>query len=106
MKRPSRIAVLVCAVLWAGHPVAAQSAQEQLVVQQVSPLRSVLAAKLVDLGLTAQEAEARVNQLTDRDVQQLAENPQQMGLGGIKDKTLIIIALILILPSILLLAAL
>ena len=60
--------------------------------------------RLMDKGLSRVEAEKRVNQLTQSDLQKFADSPEQVEMGGIKDSTLIIIAVILIVPSILLLA--
>lgn len=106
MKRALTIALIAAVSLCVSRPAAAQEIQKPEAELRTETLRAALSKKLVTLGLTPKEAESRVSQLTNQDIIQLTENPKQMGLGGIKDKTLIIIAVILILPSILLLAAL
>jgi hypothetical protein len=67
--------------------------------QQV--VREDLAARLVRLGLSQEEATTRVGQLTADDLAVLADHPEQLAVGGVKDTTLIIIAGIIILPSLL-----
>lgn len=67
--------------------------------QQV--VREDLAARLVRLGLSPEEATTRVSQLTADDLAVLADHPEQLAVGGVKDTTLIIIAGIIILPSLL-----
>jgi hypothetical protein len=64
---------------------------------------AVVKRKLTTLGLTEREAADRVAALTPADLEKLRQNPEQLQNAGIKDKTLIIIAVILIVPSILLL---
>ncbi len=60
-------------------------------------------ARLMEVGLTSEDADSRLSLLSDSDIQKLAENPAQLAMGGIEDKTLILIAVILIAPSIILL---
>lgn len=104
MRRALATALLVMP-LFVVQPIAAQDPQSSPATTQAAA-RTALSQQLVDLGLTQKEADSRVSKLADAEVVRLVENPKQVGLGGIKDKTLIIIAVILILPSILLLAAL
>ena len=66
----------------------------------------VVRDQLLALGLTESEAQVRLSALRPEDISVLARDPKLNGKGGVKDKTLIIIACILIIPSILLLAAL
>lgn len=65
--------------------------------------RAVVTERLVALGLDAEQARARVDALTEADLQQFAQHPQQLARGGVEDKTLITVAVILIIPSVLLL---
>ena len=94
---------LVAISLFAAQPAAAQGLMAT--TNTTAQTRATLTRQLTNLGLTEKEAQARVSLLSDQEVKQLVENPNQVGMGGIRDKTLIIIAVILILPSILLLAA-
>ena len=90
--------------------VAMDEAQFEL-VQEVIAADAQLAAKvavtarLLSLGLTPDEALVRVNALSEDDLQQLAARPEQLAMGAIEDKTLLIIAVILVVPSLLLLLA-
>lgn len=107
MKRVLAIALVATVTLCLGRPAVAQTGQPAALPNGKSAeVRQALTKQLVDLGLTEGEAGSRVAQLADQEIVQLVENPKQVGMGGIKDKTLIVIAVILILPSILLLAML
>lgn len=66
-------------------------------------VESALKTRLMALGLTSTEAEARIAALTPGDLQKLAQNPEQVAMAGIKDTTLILIAVILVVPSLILL---
>ena len=101
--RRALVTAFCVAALFFSQPAAAQ---EPAPTARPSLARAALSRQLVDLGLTQKEADSRVSLLPEAEVVQLVENPKQLGMGGIKDKTLIIIAVILILPSVLLLAAL
>ena len=68
-----------------------------------SDAAAVVTKRLMETGLTKDEASQRVRELTQADLQKLAEHPEQVAMAGIKDSTLIIIAVILIVPSVLLL---
>lgn len=59
--------------------------------------------RLMSLGLTSVEADAKIASLTTGDLQKLGQNPEQIAMAGIKDTTLILIAVILVVPSLLLL---
>jgi hypothetical protein len=72
----------------------------QLPAQQVE---ATLKARLVKLGLSPKEASEKIAALTPADLQKLGENPDQVAMAGIKDTTLILIAVILVVPSLLLL---
>lgn len=82
-----------------------EAAAPSTITQGRSHAEQVVTDRMVKLGLTAEEASLRVKSLTHADLQKLGATPEQVGMAGIKDKTLIIIAVILILPSILLLMA-
>lgn len=105
MKRAWTLALLAVISLCLSQPAAAQDSRAPKDAKPVA-VRQALTTKLVDLGYTPSEAQQRVNQLNDQEIGQLMANPDQVGVGGIQDKTLIIIAVILVLPSILLLMAL
>lgn len=98
MRRALAIA-LIAVPLFGSQPAWAQAPANE------KAARTALTKQLVDLGLTEKEAASRVTQLPYEEVRQLVEKPNQVGMGGIQDRTLIIIALILIIPSILLLVA-
>lgn len=66
----------------------------------------VVRDQLLALGLTESETQVRLSALRPEDISVLAQNPKLNGKGGVKDKTLIIIAVILILPTLLIFAAL
>lgn len=66
-------------------------------------IESALRTRLVALGLTPAEADIRIAALTPGDLQKLAQNPEQVAMAGIKDTTLILIAVILVVPSLILL---
>jgi hypothetical protein len=68
-----------------------------------SAAREVVTERLLALGLDAEQARMRVDALTDDDLRLFAQHPQQLARGGVEDKTLITIAVILIIPSVLLL---
>lgn len=104
--RRAFVAALVATALFLAQPAAAQGLIPTTDTSAPTPPRAALSQQFVNLGLTDKEAEARVSQLTDAEVSQLVENPKQVGMGGIQDKTLIIIAVILIIPSVLFLAIL
>ncbi len=97
----------VLAVLAASAPLAASAAQEPgtppLQQSNVDATRVLVIDRLVSLGLTQQEAGSRVSKLTNEDLAQLAAHPEHVAMGGVKDRTLIIIAVVLVIPSILLL---
>jgi hypothetical protein len=101
MRRVLVLALIVAVPLLCSQPAWAQTPAAQPTTEQVA--RTALTERLVKLGLTQEESESRVRQLSNQEVIQLAEKPEQVGMGGIQDKTLIIIAVILIIPSVLLL---
>lgn len=86
----------------ASAPTAATSAPDVQTPSR-SDAKVVVKERMMALGLTASEADAKVNALTQGDLQKLANNLNQVAMAGIQDRTLIIIAIILIVPSILLL---
>ena len=96
--------VLVAVTLSWAQPARAQQSVT-VPVESETATRGALTKQLVKLGLEEREAQSRVARLPLHEVQQLVENPKQLGMGGIQDRTLIIIALILIIPSVLLLVA-
>jgi hypothetical protein len=67
--------------------------------------KATVTERLMKVGMSRAQADQKVERLTASDIQKLADSPQSIERAGIKDRTLVIIALILILPSILLLAA-
>jgi hypothetical protein len=93
-------------------PVNSGSSDQKQKAQQVTvdtasvEARAAVKQRLAKLGLTQEEADSRIQRLTDKDIQKLGSSPESIAMAGVKDRTLVIIALILILPSILLLAAL
>lgn len=102
MRRGLAIALVAVPLFWSTPAWAQQTATDSASEQAA---RAALTKQIVELGLTEKEARDRVAQLPYHEVRQLVEKPQQVGMGGIQDRTLIIIALILIVPSILLLIA-
>ncbi len=91
----------------AARPTEDKTAAEVKLAETPRPdSNRVVKDRMVKLGLTPGEADNRVKALTDADLNKLAGSPESLEMAGIKDKTLIIIAAILILPSILLLVAL
>lgn len=83
-----------------------QARQSQVVTQFQDVHEQTKAAvrnRLVSLGLTLDEADRKIADLTPDDLQKLGASPEQVAMAGIKDRTLILIAVILIAPSILLL---
>ena len=83
-----------------------QAPQGQVVVQSQEvdeQTKTAVRDRLVSLGLTLDEANSKIGNLTTADLQKLGANPEQVAMAGIEDKTLILIAVILIAPSIILL---
>lgn len=68
-----------------------------------SDARLLVKERMMALGLTASEADSKVNALTTGDLEKLANSLDQVAMAGVSDRTLIIIAVILIVPSVLLL---
>lgn len=92
---------------WSAAPTATEGSQRTVRVefdQELAPeIRTELKTRLIDLGLTSAEAEQKLSELTPADLAKLGQNPDQLAMAGIKDTTLILIAVILILPGLLLL---
>lgn len=106
MRRVAAVAVLALPLLLAAPAVAEDTADFATTPAQAhAAVRTALSQQLVELGLAQAEADARVALLQDEEVVRLVQDPKQVGMGGIKDKTLIIIAVILIIPSVILLLA-
>jgi len=55
-------------------------------------------SRLISLGLSREEAESRIIELTDTDIAKLAANPDQLAMGAVSSKALIWAAVILISP--------
>jgi len=55
-------------------------------------------SQLISLGLSREEAESRIVELTDTDIEKLAANPDQLAMGAVSSKALIWASVILISP--------
>tara|TARA_Y100001949_G_scaffold145658_1_gene128910 strand:- start:14 stop:400 length:387 start_codon:yes stop_codon:yes gene_type:complete len=55
-------------------------------------------SQLISLGLSREEAESRIMELTDTDIEKLAANPDQLAMGAVSSKALIWASVILISP--------
>ena len=55
-------------------------------------------SRLISLGLSREEAESRIIELTDTDIAKLAANPDQLAMGAVSSRAIIWAAVILISP--------
>ena len=55
-------------------------------------------SQLISLGLSREEAESRIMELTDTDIEKLAANPDQLAMGAVSSRAIIWAAVILISP--------
>ena len=55
-------------------------------------------SQLISLGLSREEAESRIMELTETDIAKLAANPDQLAMGAVSSKALIWASVILISP--------
>lgn len=117
----STFVILCTLVIGAGAVVPGESAEREAPTKQLTlqietaapalqvdkrtkeQTQTVVRNRLVALGLTLDEADRKVAALTPTDLEKLGANPEQVAMAGIEDRTLILIAVILIAPSILLL---
>jgi hypothetical protein len=105
------LAVCATILLLGGPPVEAATDDKGANEQKVAEIRrpettqQKLRTRLVSLGLTVDEADTRIAALTAADLQKLEKNFDQVRMAGVKDSTLILIAVILILPGLIVLMA-
>ena len=55
-------------------------------------------SQLISLGLSREEAESRIMELTETDIEKLAANPDQLAMGAVSSTALIWASVILISP--------
>jgi hypothetical protein len=94
-RRSFAVAGLCCvlclpATLSFGTPVD-QQVEGTYAAGDVEEAKALVTARLLELGLSPAEAQARVDALEVQDLQQLAANPEQLAMGGMEDKTLVLI---------------
>ena len=94
-RRSFAIAGLCCALCLPAAPSFATPVDQQVegtyAAGDVEGAKDLVTARLLELGLSPAEAQARVDALEVQDLQQLAANPEQLAMGGMDQKTLVLI---------------